>query len=26
MARLRLWGSPTDAGLAGLHDRWASTG
>jgi allantoicase len=26
MARLRLWGSPTDAGLAAMHDRWASTG
>jgi allantoicase len=25
MARLRLWGTPTADGLAGLHDRWAGT-
>ena len=25
MARLRLWGSPTDDGLAALRDRWAHT-
>ena len=25
MARLRLWGSPTDDGLAALRDRWAAT-
>ena len=25
MARLRLWGTPTAAGLAALHDRWAAT-
>jgi allantoicase len=26
LARLRLWGRPTDAGLAALRDRWAETG
>ena len=26
MARLRLWGSPTDDGLAALRDRWDATG
>jgi allantoicase len=25
MARLRLWGRPTDDGLAALHTRWAAT-
>jgi allantoicase len=25
MARLRLWGSPTDDGLAALRDRWDAT-
>jgi allantoicase len=25
MARLRLWGSPTDDGLRALRDRWATT-
>jgi allantoicase len=25
MARLRLWGTPTEAGLAALRDRWAAT-
>lgn len=26
MARLRLWGTPTEDGLAALSDRWAETG
>jgi allantoicase len=26
MARLRLWGAPTDDGLAALRSRWAETG
>lgn len=26
MARLRLWGTPTEDGLGGLRDRWSATG